>query len=55
MSCGTLHELIESVRAPLTPSRFFENLFGSYGRTTLRIPTDPFKAEAMFCGHGKKN
>lgn len=54
MHCGKLHELLESVRAPLTPSRFFKNLFGSYGRTTLRIPTDPFKAQAKFCGNGKQ-
>ncbi|MDI2129581.1 hypothetical protein [Yinghuangia seranimata] len=50
LSCGDLKELLDSTRAPLTPSRFLRNLIGSYDRTKLRIPRDPFAAERRFCG-----
>ena len=49
LACGELRELQESVRAPMSPSRFWRNLVGSVRRTTLRIPRDPFIAEQRFC------
>jgi arabinofuranosyltransferase len=50
LGCGDLRELLASVREPLTASRFLRNLAGAYHRTALRIPRDPFAAEAKFCG-----
>ncbi|HEY3805825.1 MAG TPA: discoidin domain-containing protein [Kofleriaceae bacterium] len=50
MTCGALRELLESVREPLTWSRFWANLTGSVRRTRLVIPSDPFEADAAFCG-----
>lgn len=50
LGCGALAELQESVRAPLTWSRFWSNLTGAVGRTSLRIPRDPAAAERRFCG-----
>jgi arabinofuranosyltransferase len=50
MDCGELAELLASVRAPMTPGRFWDNLIGAARRTSLAIPTDPFEAEAKFCG-----
>ncbi|MGR7000136.1 hypothetical protein ACU686_22125 [Yinghuangia aomiensis] len=50
LGCGDLRELLASVREPLTASRFLRNLTGAYHRTALRIPRDPFAAEAKFCG-----
>ena len=50
LGCGELRELQESVRAPMSPSRFWRNLTGSVRRTMLRIPRDPFAAERRFCG-----
>ncbi|MCA9710760.1 MAG: hypothetical protein KDK70_33270, partial [Myxococcales bacterium] len=49
MRCGELAELLESVRAPLTPRRFWANLVGSWRRTWLVIPADPHEAEERFC------
>lgn len=49
MRCGELAELLESVRAPMTPRRFWANLKGSWRRTWLVIPADPRDAEAKFC------
>ncbi|MGW1997681.1 hypothetical protein [Embleya sp. NPDC001921] len=54
LSCGDLKELLDSTRAPLSPSRFLRNLAGSYHRTTLRIPRDPVAAEHKFCGDQPK-
>ncbi|MCP3798316.1 hypothetical protein NLX83_03500 [Allokutzneria sp. A3M-2-11 16] len=50
LSCGDLAELQESVRAPMTWERFVANFFGSFSRTTLRVPVDPVAAERLFCG-----
>jgi arabinofuranosyltransferase len=50
MQCGELAELLASVRAPMTPSRFWRNLTGSWRRTRLVIPDDPIEAEQTFCG-----
>ena len=49
MSCGELAELLASVREPLTPGRFWDNLTGAWGRTRLEIPANPFEAERRFC------
>jgi hypothetical protein len=51
MKCGALRELLDSVRAPMTASRFVDNLVGSVARTRLVIPSDPVDAEIRFCGH----
>ena len=49
LECGELRELQESVRAPMSPGRFWKNLTGSVRRTRLRVPPDPFTAEQRFC------
>ncbi len=49
MTCGTLRELLESVRAPLTPARFWANLTGAFARSRLVIPADPVEAERELC------
>ena len=50
LRCSQIGELVESVRAPMTPGRFLRNLTGSLRRTQLRIPMDPLQAEARYCG-----
>jgi arabinofuranosyltransferase len=50
MQCGELAELLESVREPMTPSRFWKNLIGAWGRTRLVVPAMPTDAERRFCG-----
>jgi arabinofuranosyltransferase len=49
LNCGELQELQESVREPMSWHRCHKNLVGSLRRTQLRIPLDPFTAEARFC------
>ncbi|WP_338703361.1 hypothetical protein V2W30_39125 [Streptomyces sp. Q6] len=49
MTCGPIAELRDSARSPLTASRFWHNLIGSWERTRLRIPADPAAAERQFC------
>lgn len=49
MTCGEIAELLASVRAPLTWSRFWDNLTGAVQRTRLIIPADPIEAERAFC------
>jgi arabinofuranosyltransferase len=51
MTCSALAELFDSVRAPMTPSRFWQNLVGSLARTRLEVPADPERAELSFCGY----
>lgn len=51
LGCGELAELQRSVRAPMSASRFWQNLAGSLRRTTLRVPPDPFAAERRFCAN----
>ncbi|MFG3259264.1 hypothetical protein [Streptomyces sp. NPDC048172] len=50
LTCGRLAELQASVRAPMTPGRFFQNLGGAWSRTQFRIPADPVAAERQVCG-----
>jgi len=45
LQCPALRELDASVRAPMTPARFWANLTGAWDRTALRIPRDPVLAE----------
>ena len=52
LRCGRLAELRASVRAPLTPSRFWKNLTGAYQRTRFRFARDPHQAQAELCGRG---
>jgi arabinofuranosyltransferase len=49
LACGDLKELIDSTEAPMSFSRFWDNLVGAWDRTRLRIPSDPFEAEREFC------
>ncbi|MBY8883046.1 hypothetical protein [Actinacidiphila acidipaludis] len=49
LSCGRLAELQSSVRAPLTPGRFWRNLTGAWSRTGFRFPADPLRAERALC------
>lgn len=49
MQCGELKELLDSVREPMSLSRFWKNLTGSVRRTRLVIPSDPVEAEIKFC------
>ena len=49
LSCGRLAELQRSVRAPMTPDRFWENLRGSWSRTGFHFPADPVQAERALC------
>lgn len=50
LRCGALRDLVASARGDLTAGRFLRNLVGSFNRTRLTIPIDPFAAEAKFCG-----
>jgi hypothetical protein len=50
LACGQLTELIEATTAPLTVSRFIENIKLSWSLHHLRIPPDPHEAEERFCG-----
>lgn len=50
LRCPALVELEASVRAPLTPQRFWANLTGAYERTQLRFPRDPVLAEVACPG-----
>ncbi|WP_344532191.1 hypothetical protein [Streptomyces albiaxialis] len=50
LTCGRLAELQASVRAPMTPGRFLQNLGGAWSRTQFRIPADPVAAERQECG-----
>jgi arabinofuranosyltransferase len=49
LTCGPLKELMDSVNQPMTAGRFWSNLTGVVGRTSLRIPADPFAAERKYC------
>ncbi|WP_405582224.1 hypothetical protein [Streptomyces sp. NBC_01190] len=49
LTCGPLAELQSSVRAPLTPGRFLDNLLGAWTRTAFRYPDDPRHAERALC------
>jgi arabinofuranosyltransferase len=45
LQCPAIRELEDSVSAPLTWSRFRENLIGAPARTALRFPRDPVLTE----------
>jgi arabinofuranosyltransferase len=45
LQCPAIRELEDSVSAPLTWSRFRENLLGAPARTALRFPRDPVLTE----------
>jgi arabinofuranosyltransferase len=50
LRCGAVKELLDAESAPLTFDRFFDNLTGAMGRSSLTIPADPRQAERKFCG-----
>ncbi len=50
LGCGALKRLTDAEHAPLTWSRFFQNMVHAFEYTRLRVPRDPFEAEAKFCG-----
>ncbi|GHH76306.1 membrane protein [Streptomyces sulfonofaciens] len=50
LGCGRLAELRDSVRAPLTPARFWQNLAGSWDRTHFRFARAPHRAVRELCG-----
>ncbi|MFG1645504.1 hypothetical protein ACGFMK_34920 [Amycolatopsis sp. NPDC049252] len=43
-ACSPDREMLESVRAPLTPERFWRNLIHAVGRSSLRYDHDPRQA-----------
>ncbi|GAA3057052.1 terminal beta-(1-_2)-arabinofuranosyltransferase [Kitasatospora albolonga] len=49
LACGELQELQQSVRAPMTASRFWENLTGAFQRTVLRYDGQHPNAPAPGC------
>ncbi len=50
LRCQPLKGLIDAIDEPLTPARFLSNLWHAPEYTTLRIPRNPVRAEAKFCG-----
>ncbi|HEX5366308.1 MAG TPA: hypothetical protein VFW63_06575 [Acidimicrobiales bacterium] len=48
--CDELADLLDAVRAPLTPGRFLANLAASPRLTSLTVPPPPGAAESRFCG-----
>jgi len=49
LRCGALATLEQAVRAPLDASRFYDNLTHARTHTKMRVPSDPFDAEARYC------
>jgi arabinofuranosyltransferase len=49
LSCGALHDLSEAVKGPISLPGFESNLKHASLFAELRIPTDPFEAEELFC------
>jgi arabinofuranosyltransferase len=47
LQCPAIRELEDSVSAPLTWSRFRQNLLGAPARTALRFPRDPVLTEVV--------
>ncbi|NUP31759.1 MAG: hypothetical protein HOV66_04970 [Streptomycetaceae bacterium] len=47
---GALKELQDSVQQPMTWSRFWKNLTGSWDRTRFRFPNNPQDAMEQVCG-----
>jgi arabinofuranosyltransferase len=50
LGCGSLQRLTQAEHAPLTWRRFLDNIAHAFEYTRLRVPRDPFEAEAKFCG-----
>jgi arabinofuranosyltransferase len=51
LACGEAADLLASVEGPLTAAGFFHNIVRASAHGRLRIPDDPFVAEAALCGH----
>ena len=49
LSCGALRDLVKATRGPLTPGGFWSNVRNAATFQALRIPPDPFDAEAELC------
>jgi arabinofuranosyltransferase len=54
LRCDELRDLRKVYDAPLTFGRFFDNLFGAFGNSSLRIPPEPRDARAKFCAATEK-
>ena len=52
LRCGGLGRLLEAISAPLTPSRFVDNLGAAIELHPLRIPSDPEAARRELCRGG---
>ncbi|CAN5824631.1 hypothetical protein BH24ACT3_BH24ACT3_01840 [soil metagenome] len=52
LRCSAVRDLFATYQDPLTPGRFFENLFGAPGTTALRIPPEPADTAAELCPNG---
>lgn len=50
LGCEPVRGLLAAVHEPLTPSRFWANIGLAWRHHRLRIPADPFEAEATLCG-----
>jgi arabinofuranosyltransferase len=50
LHCGRLSSLVHAVTSPLTLAQFFDNFAHAAEYSRLRVPRDPFDAEAQFCG-----
>ena len=50
LGCGDLARVLEAVNAPLTPTRFVENLGLAVELHSLRLPADPVAARRELCG-----
>jgi arabinofuranosyltransferase len=51
LTCGPIPGLLQAVDAPMTPGRFFSNIWHSVDYTRLHIPSDPDVAVREWC-HG---
>jgi arabinofuranosyltransferase len=49
LRCAPLSHLLNAIDDPMTPGRFFENLWRSPTFTTLHIPADQIRAEHQLC------
>jgi arabinofuranosyltransferase len=50
LHCGSLASLERAVTSPLTFERVIDNIERAWSLSRIRIPGDPFDAEARFCG-----
>lgn len=49
LACPDVQDLLASVREPLTPSRFWDNLTGAWHRTSYRLPPPPQTETEVRC------